>query len=213
MWDPSCLFWTQDIWYVIAIKGAEDAAAKLGIQLLTRTMPTTRSRRRSSSSTRSWGVSPRRSCRTRLTPPGRSRASRRPMTWASRSSPSTYCPIYATTKLDGLVVLDTVYLGDIACKAVVKAVTDKNGSATGTSLSGPTAISPRMRRHRNSRWLVLVHGAVPSHQDPRRSVRSGQWDPALSATNGSAYVLASHPETDAITLDSDFLATGTPLLF
>ena len=194
--------WTQDIWYVIAIKGAEDAAAKLGIQLDVYDANNKVETQIQQFDT-ALASEPEAIVLSSVDPAGMVPSIEKAHDMGIKVVAYDR-PIYATTKLDGLVVLDTVNMGDIACKAVVKAVTDKNGSATGTVIRAYGDLADTWVTGISAGW----DPCMAQYPDIKiLTASSGQWDPVLSATN-VAQLLASHPETDAITLDSDFLATG-----
>jgi ABC-type sugar transport system substrate-binding protein len=194
--------WTQDIWYVVAIKGAQEAAAKLGIQLDVYDANNKVETQIQQFDT-ALANKPEAIVLSSVDPAGMVPSIEK----ANGMGIKTVVydrPIYATTKLDGLVVLDTVNMGDIACKAVVKAVTDKNGSAKGTVIRAYGDLADTWVTGISAGWDPCM-AKYPDIKILQAS--GGKWDPALSASNVSQ-LLASHPETDAITLDSDFLATG-----
>lgn len=194
--------WTQDIWYVVAIKGAQDAATKLGIKLDVYDANNKVETQIQQFDT-ALANKPEAIVLSSVDPAGMVPSIEKAHDMGIKVVVYDR-PIYATTKLDGLVVLDTVNMGDIACKAVVKAVTDKNGSATGTVIRAYGDLADTWVTGISAGWDPCM-AQYPGIKVLTAS--SGKWDPALSAANVSQ-LLASHPETDAITLDSDFLATG-----
>jgi ABC-type sugar transport system substrate-binding protein len=113
-------------------------------------------------------------------------------------------PIYATTKMDGLLILDTVNMGTIACQSIVKALTDKYGVAKGTVIRAYGDLADTWVTGISKGWDPCM-AQYPDITILKAS--SGQWDPAQAAASVSQ-LLSAHPEVDAMTLDSDFLASG-----
>lgn len=194
--------WTQDVWYVIAIDGAKAEADQLGVTLDV--------------------YDANNKVETQIQQFDTALASKPEAIVLSSVDPAGMVPsiekahdqgikvvvydrpIYATTKLDGLVVLDTVNMGEMACDNIVKALTDKYGSAKGTVIRAYGDLADTWVTGISAGWDPCI-AKYPDVQVLKAS--SGQWDPTQSATNVSQ-LLASHPDVDAITLDSDFLAPG-----
>ena len=194
--------WTQDIWYVVAIKGAQEAADKLGIKLDVYDANNKVETQIQQFDT-ALANKPEAIVLSSVDPAGMVPSIEKAYDMGVKVVVYDR-PIYATTKMDGLVILDTANMGDIACKAVVKAVTDKHGSPDGTVIRAYGDLADTWVTGISAGWDPCM-AQYPGIKVLEAS--SGQWDPALSASNVSQ-LLASHPETDAISLDSDFLATG-----
>ena len=113
-------------------------------------------------------------------------------------------PIYATAKLDGLVVLDTKNMGEMSAKAAVDALTAKYGEPKGKVI--------RVYGDLADTWVT----GISSGWDPYMArypnitvlqASSGQWAQDQAAAN-TQQLLVANPDVDAIILDSDWLAPG-----
>lgn len=194
--------WTQDVWYVVGIDGAKAEADQLGVKLDV--------------------YDANNKVETQIQQFDTALASKPEAIVLSSVDPAGMVPsiakahdagikvvvydrpIYATTKLDGLLVLDTQNMGDMACQTLVKVLTDKNGAPKGTVIRAYGDLADTWVTGISSGWDPCI-AKYPDITVLKAS--SGQWDPTQSAAN-VAQLLASHPEVDAITLDSDFLAPG-----
>jgi ABC-type sugar transport system substrate-binding protein len=194
--------WTQDIWYVVGIQGAKEMAASFGIQLDVYDANNKVETQIQQFDT-ALATNPEAIVLSSVDPAGMVPSIEKAHDQGIKVVVYDR-PIYATTKMDGLVVLDTTNLGDIACKSVVKALTDKYGSPKGTVVRAYGDLADTWVTGISTGWDPCI-SQYPDIKVLKAS--SGQWDPVQSAANVSQ-LLASHPEIDAITLDSDFLATG-----
>lgn len=194
--------WTEDIWYVVAIKGAQDRAAKLGIQLDVYD-----------------GAN---KVETQIQQFDTALSSNPDAVVLSSVDPATMIPsieraaaqgiktvvydrpIYATTKLDALLVLDTANMGQMQGQAVVDYLTQKNGSPKGKVI--------RVYGDLADTWVTgISEGWDPfMAQYPDITVlqaMSGAWAPDIASANVEQ-LLVANPDVDAIVMDSDWLASG-----
>ncbi len=194
--------WTEDVWYVVAIKAAKDRAAKLGVQLDV--------------------FDGANKVEQQLQQFDTALASKPDAIVLSSVDPATMVPsiekasaqgiktvvydrpIYATTKLDALLVLDTANMGKMAGQAVVDYLTKKNGSAKGTVI--------RVYGDLADTWVTgISEGWDPfMAQYPNIKVlkaMSGAWAPDVASANVEQ-LLTANPDVDAISMDSDWLASG-----
>ena len=194
--------WTEDIWYVVAIQGAQARAAELGIQLDVYD-----------------GAN---KVETQIQQFDTALSSNPDAIVLSSVDPATMIPsiekaadagiktvvydrpIYATTKLDALLVLDTANMGQMQGQAIVDLPDGEEWLRQGQG-------HPCLRRpgrhvgYRHQRRLGSLHGAVSRYHDPAGHVRRlgarrrfGECRAAVDA----------NPDVDAIVMDSDWLASG-----
>lgn len=113
-------------------------------------------------------------------------------------------PLYDTDKLKALLVLDTPNMGVLASNAIVDHLTKKYGEPKGKVI--------RVFGDLADTWVTYItEGWDPvMAQYPNIEVltaMSGVWEVETAATN-VAQLMATHPDVDAIFVDSDWLATG-----
>jgi ABC-type sugar transport system substrate-binding protein len=113
-------------------------------------------------------------------------------------------PIYATAKLDGLVVLDTKNMGEMSAKAAVDALVAKYGEAKGKVIRVYGDLADTWVTGISSGWDPFM-AQYPSVTVLQAS--SGQWAQDQAAAN-TQQLLVANPDVDAIILDSDWLAPG-----
>ncbi len=113
-------------------------------------------------------------------------------------------PLRATTALDALLVLDTPGIGTQGAQAIVDYLTEKYGEPRGTVIRAfgdladtwvtdiSTGWDPLMAQYPNIRVLEAT---------------SGPWEPEQAAANVEQ-LLVTNPDVDAIFLDSDWLGSG-----
>lgn len=194
--------WTEDVWYVVAIKAAQDRAAKLGIKLDVYD-----------------GAN---KVETQLQQFDTALSAKPDAIVLSSVDPATMVPsiekaadmgiktvvydrpIYATTKLDALLVLDTANMGQMAGQAIVDYLTKKNGSAKGTVI--------RVYGDLADTWVTGISEGWDPFMAKYPDIKvlkamSGAWAPDQASANVEQ-LLTANPEVDAITMDSDWLASG-----
>ena len=194
--------WTQDVWYVVGLQGAREKAAALGIQL-----DVYDANNKVETQVQQWDLAMAKNPEAMVlssVDPGAMVPSVEKAHDAGIKVVAYDRPIYATSKLDGLLVLDLANLGDMQCKAIVQALITKNGSPKGTVVRQYGDLTDTWVTGMSSGWDPCI-AKYPDIKVLKSS--SGAWDPALAASNVSQ-LLVSHPEIDVISLDSDWLGSG-----
>jgi ABC-type sugar transport system substrate-binding protein len=194
--------WTEDVWYVAAIKGAEDAAADLGIDIQVYDA--------------GYDVA------TQVQQFDTAMASKPDAIVISAVDPSGMVPsieaaseagivvvdydrpLWDTDALDALLVLDTPGLGTIGCEAIAQHLIETKGEAKGKVI--------RAFGDMADTWVTDISGGWDPcmAQYPDITIlpaMSGAWEPETSAANVEQLLL-TNPDVDAIFLDSDFLSSG-----
>lgn len=194
--------WTQDVWYVVAIDGAKAEAAKLGVTLDVydaNNKPETQILQFDTA----LASKPEAMVLSAVDPAGMVPSIKKAVDEGVKVVVYDR-PIYATDKLGGLLVLDTKNMGEIACQQIVATLSSKYGSAKGTVIRAYGDLADTWVTGISSGWDPCMAKYPDVHI---LKASSGKWDPTQSAANVSQ-LLASHPDVDAITLDSDFLSPG-----
>ncbi len=194
--------WTEDVWYVVAIQGAKAEAEKLGVQLDVFDASNKLEQQIQQFDT-ALASKPDAIVLSSVDPAGMVPSVEK----AHDAGVKVVVydrPIYTTTKLDALLILDTANMGDMACKAIVDSLTKKYGEPKGKVIrvygdladTWVTGISqgwdPCMAKYPNITVLKAM---------------SGQWAPDQAAANVQQ-LLTANKDVDAMTLDSDWLGSG-----
>jgi ABC-type sugar transport system substrate-binding protein len=194
--------WTEDVWYVVAIDGAKAAAANLGVQLDVFDA-SNKLEQQIQQFDAAIAAKPEAIVVSSVDAAGMVPSVEKAHD-AGIKVIAYDRPIYATTKLDGLVILDTKNMGEMSAKAAVDALTAKYGSPKGKIIRGYGDLADT--------WVTGISSGFDPYMAKYPDIKvlqasSGQWDPAQSAANVQQ-LLTSNPDVDGIVLDSDFLATG-----
>lgn len=194
--------WTEDVWYVAAIEGARQRAEELGVQL----------------DVYDAGYK----VETQLQQFDTAMASNPDAIVLSSVDPAAMIPsierahdagivvvdydrpIWETTKLDALLILDTPGIGTQGGQAIVDYLTEKYGEPRGKVIRVFGDLADTWVTDISQGWDPLMA------QYPNIEVLtalSGPWEPEEAAANVQQ-LLTTNPDVDAIFLDSDWLASG-----
>jgi len=113
-------------------------------------------------------------------------------------------PLRATTALDALLVLDTPGIGTQGAQAIVDYLTEKYGEPRGTVIRAFGDLADTWVTDISTGWDPLMA------QYPNITVleaTSGPWEPEQAAANVEQ-LMVTNPDVDAIFLDSDWLGSG-----
>lgn len=194
--------WTEDVWYVAAIAGAQARAEALGVQL----------------DVYDAGYQ----VETQIQQFDTALASAPDAIVLSSVDPAAMVPsvesaheagivvvdydrpLWTTTALDALLILDTPGIGTQGANAIVEYLTAKYGEPRGTVIRAFGDLADTWVTDISSGWDPVMA------EYPDITVleaTSGPWEPEQAAANVEQ-LLVTHPEVDAIFLDSDWLGSG-----
>jgi ABC-type sugar transport system substrate-binding protein len=113
-------------------------------------------------------------------------------------------PLYDTDKLQALLVLDTPNMGVLASNAIADHLTEKYGEPKGKVIRVFGDLADTWVTYITEGWDPVM-AEYPDIEV--LTAMSGVWEVETAATN-VAQLMATHPDVDAIFVDSDWLATG-----
>jgi len=194
--------WTEDVWYVVAIKAAKDRAAQLGIELDVFDGGN-KVEQQLQQFDNALVAKPDAIVLSSVDPatmvPSIEKASAQGIKTVVYDR-----PIFATTKLDALLVLDTPNMGEMQGQAIVDYLTQKNGSAKGKVI--------RVYGDLADTWVTGISEGWDPFMAKYPDIKvlqamSGAWAPDQASANVEQ-LLTANPDVDAIVMDSDWLASG-----
>ena len=113
-------------------------------------------------------------------------------------------PLWETEALDALLILDTPGLGTIGGQAIIDYLTEKHGEPKGKIIRAFGDLADTWVTDISEGWDPLMEG-YPDIEV--LSAMSGPWEPEEAAANVEQ-LLVTNPDVDAIFLDSDWLGSG-----
>jgi len=194
--------WTEDVWYVAAITGAQETADALGVQLdvydAGYTVETQIQQFDNALTSNPDAI-----VLSSVDP-----AAMVPSVEAAHEAGIIVVdydrPLWTTTALDALLILDTPGIGTQGATTIVDYLTAKYGEPRGTVIRAFGDLADTWVTDISSGWDPVMA------QYPDITVleaTSGPWEPEQAAANVEQ-LLVTHPEVDAIFLDSDWLGSG-----
>ncbi len=194
--------WTEDVWYVAAIEGARDRAEELGVDLQVYDAGYDVATQVQQFDT-AMAAQPDAIVLSSVDP-----AAMVPSVEAAHDAGIVVVdydrPLWATNKLDALLILDTPGLGSMGCEAIVDYLTEAKGEPAGKVI--------RVFGDLADTWVTDISiGWDPCiAENPGievLSAMSGPWEPEEAAANVEQLLL-TNDDVDAIFLDSDWLGSG-----
>jgi ABC-type sugar transport system substrate-binding protein len=194
--------WTEDVWYVAAIAGAQERAEQLGVQLDVYDAGYQVETQLQQFDT-ALASNPDAIVLSSVDP-----AAMVPSVEAAHAAGIVVVdydrPIWTTTALDAVLILDTPGIGTQGATSIVEYLTQKYGEPRGTVIRAFGDLADTWVTDISSGWDPVMA------QYPDITVleaTSGPWEPEQASANVEQ-LLVTHPEVDAIFLDSDWLGSG-----